>query len=179
MKTTGALGACFSRSGSSSVCRCVYRFGFENLRKLVATAAKLVGDATAAIAYRDVARREETDFHGRIMSNLDEMTKKVRKLQLRATIAKTNLRDLAEDLPVQWIEIEDVAEKKHAVYAELDGARRELAKMKTLREEHIHQPRRLLLGAAIPDSYRWQDLYWLRPLFQGLLARGHASLRRR
>ncbi|MUT24735.1 hypothetical protein GNX14_26680 [Mesorhizobium japonicum] len=67
------------------------------------------------------------------MSNLDEMAKKVRKLQLRATIAKTNLRDLAEDLPVKWIEIEDVAEKKHAVYAKLDGARRELAKMKTLR----------------------------------------------
>ncbi|WP_245322530.1 CCE_0567 family metalloprotein [Mesorhizobium sp. WSM3882] len=50
------------------------------------------------------------------------MTTKVRKLQLRATIARTNLGDLAEDLPVQWIEIEDVAERKHAVYGELDGA---------------------------------------------------------
>ncbi|AZO34173.1 MAG: hypothetical protein EOS58_27500 [Mesorhizobium sp.] len=67
------------------------------------------------------------------MSNLDERTKKVRKLQLRAAIAKTNLRDLAEGLPVKWIEIEEVAEKTHAVYAELDGARGELAKMKTLR----------------------------------------------
>lgn len=67
------------------------------------------------------------------MSNLDEMAKKVRKLQLRAAIAKTTLRDLAEGLPVKWIEIEEVAEKTHAVYAELDGARRELAKMKTLR----------------------------------------------
>ncbi|MER8389935.1 CCE_0567 family metalloprotein [Mesorhizobium sp. M1112] len=67
------------------------------------------------------------------MSNLDQMVKKVRKLQLRAAIAKTNLRDLAEGLPVNWTEIEEVAEKTHAVYAELDGARRELAKMKTLR----------------------------------------------
>ncbi|MER8811314.1 CCE_0567 family metalloprotein [Mesorhizobium australicum] len=66
------------------------------------------------------------------MSNLDEMVKKVRKLQLRAAIAK-NLRDLAEGLPVKWTEIEEVAEKAHAVYAELHGARRELAKMKILR----------------------------------------------
>ncbi|RWO53517.1 CCE_0567 family metalloprotein [Mesorhizobium sp.] len=66
------------------------------------------------------------------MSNLDEMVKKVRKLQLRAAIAKTNLRDLAEGLPVRWTEIEEVAEKTHAVYAELDGARRELATMKKL-----------------------------------------------
>ncbi|RRH94543.1 hypothetical protein EH240_27160 [Mesorhizobium tamadayense] len=67
------------------------------------------------------------------MSNLDEMGKKVRKLQLRAAIAKTNLRDLAEDLPVNWTEIEEVAEKTHAVYAELDGAKRELAAMKNSR----------------------------------------------
>ncbi|SJM34279.1 CCE_0567 family metalloprotein [Mesorhizobium delmotii] len=67
------------------------------------------------------------------MSDLDEMVKKVRKLQLRAAIAKTNLRDLAEGLPVKWTDIEEVAEKTHAVYAELGCARRELAKMKTLR----------------------------------------------
>ena len=67
------------------------------------------------------------------MSNLDQMVKKVRKLQLRAAIAKTNFRDVAEGLPVKWTEIEEVAEKTHAVYAELDAARRELAKMKTLR----------------------------------------------
>ncbi|TIO12021.1 MAG: hypothetical protein E5X86_35045 [Mesorhizobium sp.] len=66
------------------------------------------------------------------MSNLDEMVKKVRKLQLRAAIAKTNLRDLAESLPVKWTEIEEVAEKTHAVYAELDCAKRELARMKKL-----------------------------------------------
>ncbi|TIL79631.1 MAG: hypothetical protein E5Y89_12000 [Mesorhizobium sp.] len=66
------------------------------------------------------------------MSKLDEMVKKVRKLQLRAAIGKTELRDLAEGLPVKWTEIAEVAEKTHAVYAELDGARRELAEMKTL-----------------------------------------------
>lgn len=55
-ETDRCSGRVLSRSGSSSVCRGVYRFGFETLRKLADTGAKLVGDATAAIAYRDVAR---------------------------------------------------------------------------------------------------------------------------
>ncbi|MER9222006.1 hypothetical protein NKI48_24300 [Mesorhizobium sp. M0644] len=67
------------------------------------------------------------------MSNLDEMGKKVRKLQLRAALAKMRLRGLAEDLPRQWREIEEVAEETSAVFAELDGAKRELAAMKKLR----------------------------------------------
>ncbi|MER9443067.1 hypothetical protein NKI79_16995 [Mesorhizobium sp. M0340] len=67
------------------------------------------------------------------MSNLDEMGKKVRKLQLRAAVAKTRLRGLAEDLPRKWREIEEVAEETSAVFAELDGAKRELAAMKKLR----------------------------------------------
>lgn len=62
----------------------------------------------------------------------DEMGKKVRKLQLRAAVAKMKLRDLAEDLPGKWTEIEEVAEETSAVFAELDGARRELAAMKKL-----------------------------------------------
>ncbi|MER9799892.1 hypothetical protein NKJ36_22565 [Mesorhizobium sp. M0142] len=67
------------------------------------------------------------------MSKLDEMGKKVRKLQLRAAIAKIRLRDLAENLPGKWRELEEVAEETSAVFAELDGARRELAAMKKLR----------------------------------------------
>lgn len=41
-------------------------------------------------------------------------------------------------------------------------------------QSHGRGTPRLLMGAAIPDSYRWQGLYWLRSLFQSLLARGHA-----
>lgn len=67
------------------------------------------------------------------MSKLDEMGKKVRKLQLRAAIAKMKLRDLAENLPGKWAELEDVAEETSAVFAELDGAKRALAAMKKLR----------------------------------------------
>ena len=108
--------------------------GFETLRKLADAPVRNWATMRLQLLPIPTLRgREETGYRGRIMSNLDEMLKKVRKLQLRAAIAKTNLRDLAEGLPVKWTEIEEVAEKAHAVYAELHGARRELAKMKTLR----------------------------------------------
>ncbi|MDF3169725.1 hypothetical protein EOA50_19140 [Mesorhizobium sp. M1A.F.Ca.IN.020.30.1.1] len=66
------------------------------------------------------------------MSDLDRMRKKVRKLQLRAAIAKMALQDLVEGLPGKWADIQEVAEKTQAVYAELDVAKRELASMKNL-----------------------------------------------
>ncbi|WP_192252273.1 NifX-associated nitrogen fixation protein [Mesorhizobium caraganae] len=56
MKPMGASSAYFSRSGGWSFCRDVHRFGFETFRKLAGAGTKLVDDATAAIAYRDVAR---------------------------------------------------------------------------------------------------------------------------
>ncbi|MER9232924.1 hypothetical protein NKI56_12595 [Mesorhizobium sp. M0622] len=67
------------------------------------------------------------------MSKLDETGQKVRKLQLRAAVAKMKLRGLAEDLPGKWTEIKAVAEETSAVFAELDCAKRELAAMKKLR----------------------------------------------
>ncbi|WP_363235613.1 CCE_0567 family metalloprotein, partial [Mesorhizobium sp.] len=45
------------------------------------------------------------------MSDLDKMRKKVRKLQLRAAIAKMALQDLVEGLPGKWADIQEVAEK--------------------------------------------------------------------
>ncbi|CDX17398.1 MULTISPECIES: CCE_0567 family metalloprotein [Mesorhizobium] len=61
------------------------------------------------------------------MSNLEELQKKVRKLQSRAGTAKMELHDLAEDLPVNWTEIKVIAERTFAVFAELDAAKRDLA----------------------------------------------------
>ncbi|CDX53024.1 conserved hypothetical protein [Mesorhizobium plurifarium] len=61
------------------------------------------------------------------MSNLEELQKKVRRLQSRAGTAKMELHDLAEDLPVNWTEIKVVAERTFAVFAELDAAKRDLA----------------------------------------------------
>ncbi|MER8664542.1 DUF269 domain-containing protein [Mesorhizobium sp. M1148] len=51
------FGPVLSRSGSSSFCLDVHRFGFETFRQLGETGTKLVDDATSAPeAYRDVAR---------------------------------------------------------------------------------------------------------------------------
>ncbi|CDX20838.1 conserved hypothetical protein [Mesorhizobium plurifarium] len=67
------------------------------------------------------------------MSNLEELQKKVRKLQSRAGTAKMELHDLAEDLPVNWTQIKVVAERTFAVFAELDAAKRDLAASETAR----------------------------------------------
>ncbi len=61
------------------------------------------------------------------MSELEELQKKVRKLNSRAGAAKMELHDLAEDLPINWTEIRAVAERTYAVFAELDAAKLELA----------------------------------------------------
>ena len=67
------------------------------------------------------------------MSDLEELQKKVRKLQSRAGKAKMELHDLAEDLPVNWTEIRAVAEKTFGVFAELDTAKRELGALENSR----------------------------------------------
>ncbi|MER9196918.1 DUF269 domain-containing protein [Mesorhizobium australicum] len=57
MKAMGASDDCFSRSGSSSFCPDVHRFGFDTFRQLAKAGMKLVDDATSATeAFRDVAR---------------------------------------------------------------------------------------------------------------------------
>ncbi|WP_072381884.1 CCE_0567 family metalloprotein [Rhizobium tibeticum] len=61
------------------------------------------------------------------MSDLEELKKRVRKLQSRAGNAKMELHDLAEDLPVNWSEIMAVAKKTFQAFVELDAAKRELA----------------------------------------------------
>ncbi|ATN37792.1 hypothetical protein ACO34A_28945 (plasmid) [Rhizobium sp. ACO-34A] len=61
------------------------------------------------------------------MSELEELQKRVRKLNSRAGNAKMELHDLAEDLPVNWTEIRAVAERTYAVFAELEAAKAELA----------------------------------------------------
>ncbi len=63
------------------------------------------------------------------MSELEELQKKVRKLNSRAGIAKMELHDLAEDLPINWAQIITVAEKTYSVFAELEAAKAELAAM--------------------------------------------------
>ncbi|WP_289153479.1 CCE_0567 family metalloprotein [uncultured Salipiger sp.] len=58
--------------------------------------------------------------------SLEELEARVKKLSLRATDAKMNLHDLAEELPVDYEKIPEVAESTYQVYAELTAARKEL-----------------------------------------------------
>ncbi|MDK1378636.1 MULTISPECIES: CCE_0567 family metalloprotein [unclassified Sinorhizobium] len=61
------------------------------------------------------------------MPDLEELRKKVRKLQSRAGTAKMELHELAEDLPVNWSEVKAVAKRTFDVFAEPDAAKRELS----------------------------------------------------
>ena len=63
------------------------------------------------------------------MSELEELQKKVRKLNSKAGNAKMELHDLAEDLPINWTDIKVVAERTYAVFAELEAAKADLAAM--------------------------------------------------
>jgi len=58
--------------------------------------------------------------------SLEELELRVKKLSLRATEAKMNLHDLAEELPVDWGRIPEVAAATFALYHDLDTARAEL-----------------------------------------------------
>lgn len=66
--------------------------------------------------------------------SLEELEKRVKKLSMRATDAKMNLHDLAEELPVDWTKIPEVAEQTFEVYKELTAARKELKAAKAAAE---------------------------------------------
>lgn len=57
---------------------------------------------------------------------LEELQKQVKKLSMRSTDAKMNLHDLAEELPVDWQKIPEVAEATFEVFKELAAARKAL-----------------------------------------------------
>lgn len=63
------------------------------------------------------------------MDDIATLKATIRKLSSRATAAKMNLHDLAEDLPVGWTSIPDVAKAAHDAFAALEAARQALAKL--------------------------------------------------
>ncbi|MBT1159489.1 hypothetical protein J1C56_28380 [Aminobacter anthyllidis] len=80
------------------------------------------------------------------MSDLEDLQKKVRKLQSRAGTAKMELHDLADDLPINWTEIKAIAEKTFDVFAEFDAAKTELANLESFTMTTSH--------ATAPDGCR-------------------------
>ncbi len=56
----------------------------------------------------------------------DERVVRLRKLTGRASRLKLDLHDLAEDLPSNWDQIPELAERTHAAYAEIAALEAEL-----------------------------------------------------
>jgi hypothetical protein len=54
------------------------------------------------------------------MSDMETLKEEIKKLSSRATAAKMDLHDLAEDLPINWQSIMNVAQRTHDTYAELE-----------------------------------------------------------
>jgi hypothetical protein len=59
--------------------------------------------------------------------DLEALKKDVKKLNAQATNLKMNLHDLAEDLPIGWEKIPELAEQTYQTYRNLMAARQRLA----------------------------------------------------
>lgn len=65
------------------------------------------------------------------MSDTEALKADIKKLSARATTAKMNLHDLAEDLPINWQNIMATAEAARDAYAALETARTELKSLES------------------------------------------------
>jgi hypothetical protein len=60
-------------------------------------------------------------------STIDELKVRVKRLNSEAGRLKLDLHDLAEDLPMDWETIMEVAQRVHEKYVDLMATRRQLA----------------------------------------------------
>ncbi|MBB6308102.1 CCE_0567 family metalloprotein [Xanthobacter tagetidis] len=60
------------------------------------------------------------------MSDVEALKAELKKLSAKATQSKMDLHDLSEELPINWQQIMDVAQKAHDAFAELEKKRAEL-----------------------------------------------------
>lgn len=65
------------------------------------------------------------------MSDVETLKGEIKKLSARATTAKMNLHDLAEDLPINWQGIMTTAEAARNAYQALELARARLKELET------------------------------------------------
>ncbi len=57
------------------------------------------------------------------MTDLETVKAEIKKLSSQAVQAKMNLHDLAEDLPINWEQILEVAQRAYDTYRELETKR--------------------------------------------------------
>jgi len=61
------------------------------------------------------------------MEDTEALKAEIKKLNAQATKLKMDLHDLAEDLPLGWEKIPDLAEQTFQAYQQLTAARKKLA----------------------------------------------------
>jgi len=59
----------------------------------------------------------------------DKLKAEIKKLSAQAMQAKMDLHDLSEELPINWQQIMDVAQRAHVAFETLEGKRAELSAM--------------------------------------------------
>jgi hypothetical protein len=65
------------------------------------------------------------------MSEIDDLKAEIRKLSAKAMQAKMDLHDLSEELPINWPNIPEVAQKAHEAFAVLEKKRATLKSLET------------------------------------------------
>jgi len=65
------------------------------------------------------------------MSETETLKAEIKKLSARAMQAKMDLHDLSEELPVNWRDISDVAQRAYEAFATLEKKRAELKQLET------------------------------------------------
>ncbi len=59
----------------------------------------------------------------------DKLKAEIKKLSAQAMQAKMDLHDLSEELPINWQQILDVAQRAHTAFQTLESKRAELSAM--------------------------------------------------
>ncbi|MHB0889428.1 CCE_0567 family metalloprotein [Acidithiobacillus sp.] len=70
---------------------------------------------------------EQTRHWESIVDEKEALKAEIKRLNAQATRLKMDLHDLAEDLPIGWEKIMDLALHTHTAYSELAAARERLA----------------------------------------------------
>jgi hypothetical protein len=65
------------------------------------------------------------------MSEIDILKAEIKKLSAKAMQAKMDLHDLSEELPINWPNIPEVAQRAHESFAELEKKRASLKSLET------------------------------------------------
>jgi hypothetical protein len=81
----------------------------------------------AMLSQSDITLREVIVEQLEVGVEMEQLKKDVKKLNAQATTLKMNLHDLAEDLPIGWEQIPELAEQTYQTYKNLMAARQRLA----------------------------------------------------